>query len=184
MSGSGGRGDRYIVLAIVMTGVFMSVLDAVALNIALPAITSYFQVTVADTQWVVTAYLLAQTCFLIITGKVAERVGQARMFTFGLAVFSTASFLCALSSSLNQLIAFRVLQGLGASMLFSVSMAIVFRTFGPNERGKAMGFLGSTVAVGGMLGPVIGGLLVGTLGWQSIFLVNVPDRFRRRGGGT
>ncbi|MDW5564305.1 MAG: MFS transporter [Methanomassiliicoccus sp.] len=165
---------KYLVLSIVLVGVFMSVLDAVALNIALPAITSYFNVAVADTQWVVTGYLLTQTCFLIISGKIAERVGQARMFNIGLIVFSVSSLLCALSSTLPQLIAFRVVQGLGGSMLFSVSTAIVFRTFGPTERGKAMGFLGSTVAVGGMLGPVIGGLLVGTMGWRSIFLVNVP----------
>lgn len=169
----GGRG-RYIVLTIVTIGVFMSVVDAVALNIALPAITSYFQVAVADTQWVVTTYVLVQTCALIISGNIAERVGQARMFSLGLVVFSASSLLCALASDLSQLIAFRTLQGLGASMMFSVSTAIVFRSFGSNERGKALGLLGSSVAVGGMLGPAIGGLLVGMLGWQSIFLINVP----------
>lgn len=174
MSGSKMERGRYIALTIVMTGVFMSVLDSVALNIALPAITSDFQVTVADTQWVVTIYLLAQTCFLIIAGKVAERTGQARMFTAGLGVFTISSLLCATSSSLGQLITFRLVQGIGASMLFSVSTAIIFQVFGPRERGKAMGFVGSTVAVGAMLGPVIGGFLVGTLGWQSIFMINVP----------
>ncbi|MBI0581941.1 MAG: MFS transporter [Methanomassiliicoccales archaeon] len=174
MKGMEGRPGRYVALVIVMLGVFMSVLDAVALNIALPAITTYFQVAVADTQWVVTGYLLVQTCFLIICGKIAERVGQAKMFTIGLVVFSLASLLCALSADLTQLIAFRVVQGLGASMMFSVSTAIVFRLFTIKDRGKALGFLGSTVAVGGMLGPVIGGVLVGTFGWQSIFLVNVP----------
>jgi len=174
MKGMERRPGRYVALVIVMLGVFMSVLDAVALNIALPAITTYFQVAVADTQWVVTGYLLVQTCFLIICGKIAERVGQAKMFTIGLVVFSLASLLCALSADLTQLIAFRVVQGLGASMMFSVSTAIVFRLFTIKDRGKALGFLGSTVAVGGMLGPVIGGVLVGTFGWQSIFLVNVP----------
>ena len=169
-----GQRGRYVALVIVMLGVFMSVLDAVALNIALPAITSHFRVAFADTQWVVTGYLLVQTCFLIICGKIAERVGQAKLFTVGLVVFSIASLLCALSSDLSQLIAFRVLQGLGASMMFSVSTAIVFRLFSIRDRGKALGFLGSTVAVGGMLGPVIGGILVGTFGWQSIFFVNVP----------
>lgn len=169
-----GTGGRYVALVIVMLGVFMSVLDAVALNIALPAITSHFEVAVADTQWVVTGYLLVQTCFLIICGKIAERVGQAKLFTVGLVVFSLASLLCALSSNLTQLIAFRVLQGLGASMMFSVSTAIVFRMFTIRDRGKALGFLGSTVAVGGMLGPVIGGVLVGIFGWQSIFIINVP----------
>jgi EmrB/QacA subfamily drug resistance transporter len=174
MNGTQAPKGRYVALVIVMLGVFMSVLDAVALNIALPAITSYFSVAVADTQWVVTSYLLVQTCFLIICGRIAERVGQAKLFTAGLMVFSIASLMCALSSSLSQLIMFRVLQGLGASMMFSVSTAIVFRLFTIRDRGKAMGFLGSTVAVGGMLGPVIGGVLVGTFGWQSIFFINVP----------
>lgn len=174
MDGTEGMKGRYVALVIVMLGVFMSVLDAVALNIALPAITSHFSVAVADTQWVVTGYLLVQTCFLIICGKIAERIGQAKLFTVGLMVFSLASLLCALSSNLTQLIAFRVLQGLGASMMFSVSTAIVFRLFSIRDRGKALGFLGSTVAVGGMLGPVIGGVLVGTFGWQSIFIINVP----------
>ena len=174
MGGVDAVKGRYIALAIVMSGVFMSVLDAVALNIALPAITSDFGVAVADAQWVVTGYLLTQTCFLIVAGKVSERTGQAKMFTAGLAAFTAASLLCALSADLGQLILFRVAQGVGASMLFSVSTSIVFRSFGIRDRGKAMGLLGSTVAVGGMLGPVIGGFLVGTLGWQSIFLVNVP----------
>jgi MFS family permease len=75
---------RYVALVIVMVGVFMSVLDTVALNIALPSITTYFGVDVADTQWVVTGYLLVQTCFLIICGKVAERIGQAKLFNIGL----------------------------------------------------------------------------------------------------
>lgn len=174
MGGLEERRDRYVALAIVMSGVFMSVLDAVALNIALPAITSDFGVAVADAQWVVTSYLLAQTCFLIIAGKVSEKTGQARMFTAGLGVFTASSLLCALSSGLGQLVLFRVVQGVGASMLFSVSTSIVFRSFDLQGRGKAMGFLGSTVAVGAMLGPVIGGFLVGTIGWQSIFLINVP----------
>jgi MFS family permease len=111
MGGSERKNGRYLVLLIILVGVFMSVLDAVALNIALPSITSYFQVAVADTQWVVTGYLLAQTCFLIISGKIAERVGQARMFNLGLIVFSAASLMCALSSGLPELIAFRLVQG-------------------------------------------------------------------------
>lgn len=152
----------------------MSVLDSVALNIALPAITSDFGVSVAQAQWVVTSYLLTQTCLLIVAGKISERTGQARMFTVGLVVFTISSLLCGLSINLTQLVFFRVLQGIGASMLFSVSTSIIFLSFDVTDRGKAMGFLGSTVAVGAMLGPVIGGFLVGTLGWQSIFFVNVP----------
>jgi EmrB/QacA subfamily drug resistance transporter len=174
VNGEEVRKDRYIILTIVLVGVFMSVLDAVVVNIALPDITTYFQMNVADSQWVVTTYLVAQTSFLIIAAKISERVGRARMFSVGLALFTVSSLLCALSGSMAQLIVFRLLQGLGASMLFSISAALIFQVFGHKERGKAMGFLGSTVAVAGMVGPVIGGFLVGTLGWQYIFLINVP----------
>ena len=169
----GGR-NRYVILTIVLAGVFMSVLDSVVVNIALPDITSYFNVTVADSQWVVITYLVAQTSFLIIAGKISERTGRARMFALGLAVFTISSLLCGLSTSLPQLIIFRLLQGLGASMLFSISAAIIFQVFGHQERGKAMGFLGSTVAVAAMVGPALGGFIVGSLGWQYIFLINVP----------
>lgn len=139
MGGDGSDRGRYIALAIVMSGVFMSVLDAVALNIALPAITSDFGVAVADTQWVVTSYLLTQTCLLIVAGKVSERTGQAKMFTAGLVAFTIASLLCALSADLGQLILFRILQGIGASMLFSVSTSIVFRSFGAGTGGRPWG---------------------------------------------
>ncbi len=166
--------NRYVILTIVLAGVFMSVLDSVVVNIALPDITSYFNVTVADSQWVVITYLVAQTSFLIIAGKISERTGRARMFALGLTVFTISSLLCGLSTSLPQLIIFRLLQGLGASMLFSISAAIIFQVFGHKERGKAMGFLGSTVAVAAMVGPALGGFIVGSLGWQYIFLINVP----------
>ena len=172
-SAEGGR-NRYVILTIVLAGVFMSVLDSVVVNIALPDITSYFNVTVADSQWVVITYLVAQTSFLIIAGKISERTGRARMFALGLAVFTVSSLLCGLSTNLPQLIIFRLLQGLGASMLFSISAAIIFQVFGHQERGKAMGFLGSTVAVAAMIGPALGGFIVGSLGWQYIFLINAP----------
>ncbi len=169
----GGR-NRYVILTIVLAGVFMSVLDSVVVNIALPDITTYFNVNIADSQWVVTTYLVAQTGFLIIAGKISERTGRARMFALGLGVFTTSSLLCGLSISMPGLIVFRLIQGLGASMLFSISAAIIFQVFGHQERGKAMGLMGSTVAVAGMIGPAIGGFIVGTLGWQYIFLINVP----------
>jgi EmrB/QacA subfamily drug resistance transporter len=169
----GGR-SRYVVLIIVLAGVFMSVLDSVVVNIALPDITTYFNVAVADSQWVVITYLVAQTSFLIIAAKISERTGRARMFTLGLGVFTISSLLCGLSTNLPQLIVFRLIQGLGASMLFSISAAIIFQVFGHQERGKAMGFLGSTVAVAAMVGPALGGFIVGSLGWQYIFLINVP----------
>ncbi len=168
------RRDRHVILIIVLAGVFMSVLDGVVVNIALPNITGFFHVNVSESQWVVTSYLLAQTSFLIISGRIAERTGKAVMLTAGLGTFTLFSFLCGLAPTMELLVLFRLLQGVGASMLFSISAAIIFQVFGHEERGKAMGYLGSIVALAAMAGPVIGGFLVGSFGWQSIFLLNVP----------
>ena len=169
-----GREDRYLILVVVLAGVFMSVLDGVVVTIALPNITSYFHVGVAESQWVVTTYPVIETAFIIIFGKIAERTGKAKMFTAGLITFTVSSLLCGVSGSLEMLIAFRAVQGIGAAMLFSIAAAIVFQVFRHEDRGKVMGLLGSAVAVGMLAGPAIGGFIVGGLGWQYIFWINVP----------
>ena len=169
-----GRKDRYLILAVVLAGVFMSVLDGVVVTIALPNITSNFHVGVAESQWVVTTYPVIETAFIIIFGKVAERTGKAKMFTTGLITFTASSLLCGVSGSLELLIAFRVVQGIGAAMLFSIAAAILFQVFRHEDRGKVMGLLGSAVAVGMLAGPAIGGFIVAGLGWQYIFWINVP----------
>ncbi|HEY3418978.1 MAG TPA: DHA2 family efflux MFS transporter permease subunit [Methanomassiliicoccales archaeon] len=177
MTGTLARGEerrKYIILAIVLTGVFMSVLDSVVVNIALPSITTNFLVKVSDSQWVITIYLVVQTSLLIFFGRIAEYTGKAKMFIMGLGLFTVSSFLCGISAGLDQLILFRIMQGIGASMLFSIAAAINFQTFSHQERGRVMGFLGSTVAGASMVGPVLGGFIVGALGWRYIFLINVP----------
>ena len=177
MVGPAARSDerrKYIILAIVLTGVFMSVLDSVVVNIALPTITNHFAVKISDSQWVITIYLVVQTSLLIVFGRIAEYTGKAKMFIMGLGLFTLSSLLCGVSGDLNQLIIFRILQGVGASMLFSIAAAINFQIFSHRERGRVMGFLGSTVAAGSMVGPVLGGFIVGGLGWRYIFLINVP----------
>ena len=163
-----GRKDRYLILVVVLAGVFMSVLDGVVVTIALPNITSYFGVGVAESQWVVITYPVIETAFIIIFGKVAERTGKAKMF------FTVSSLMCGISGSLELLIAFRVIQGLGAAMLFSIAAAILFQVFRHEDRGKVMGLLGSAVAVAMLAGPAIGGFIVAGLGWQYIFWINVP----------
>ncbi len=169
----GGK-DRYLILVVVLAGVFMSVLDGVVVTIALPNITSYFRVGVAESQWVVTTYPVIETAFIIIFGKVAERTGKARMFAGGLVVFTASSLICGISSSLELLIVFRVVQGIGAAMLFCIAAAILFQVFRHEDRGKVMGLLGSAVAVAMLAGPAIGGFIVAGLGWQYIFWINVP----------
>jgi EmrB/QacA subfamily drug resistance transporter len=165
---------RYLILAVVLAAVLMSVLDGIVVGIALPTITASFRIGVARSQWTITAYLLTLTALLLVFGKVSERTGKARLFIAGLAVFTLASLACGLSRSLEALIGFRVIQAVGGAMTFSISGAIIYPAFPPEERGRAMGFLGSTVAVGSILGPVLGGFLVDSLGWPSIFFINVP----------
>jgi len=165
---------RYVILVIVLVGVLMSVLDGIVVSIALPTITGAFSVDLSASQWIITAYMLTLTSLLLFFGRVAEFTGRSVLFILGLAVFTLASLACGLSATLAQLIAFRVAQGIGGAMVFSISGAILFLAFPPQERGRAMGYLGSTVAIGSILGPVLGGFLVDTLGWRAIFLINLP----------
>jgi EmrB/QacA subfamily drug resistance transporter len=159
---------------IVFAAIFMAVLDGNVVNIALPTITTYFSVDVTYSQWVVTAYLVTLTSLLLIFGRVSEYIGRGRMFILGFIVFTLGSLACGLSPDLPVLIFFRVVQATGAAMLFSISSAIIYELYPRGEQGKSMGYVGATVAIGSIAGPVLGGFLVDTLGWQYIFLINVP----------
>ena len=165
---------RYAILLLVLAGVFMSVLDSTVVTIALPSITADLGVDIALSQWVVSIYPVVETAFIIIFAKLAERTGMAAMYTAGLGMFTVSSLMCGLSASLGQLVLFRVIQGLAAAMMFGISFAICFRVFPHGERGKALGILGSCVAVAMMIGPPVGGFLVAALGWEYIFWINVP----------
>jgi EmrB/QacA subfamily drug resistance transporter len=166
--------NRYIILIIVLTGILMAVLDGIVVSIALPTMTGFFGVDVAQSQWTITAYLITMTSLLLVFGKVSDYTGKVRLFISGMALFTASSMACGLSTSLMMLIAFRILQAIGASMVFSISGAIIFMAFPITERGRAMGYLGATVAIGAIAGPIVGGFLVGTLGWEYIFFINVP----------
>ncbi len=170
---SGGK-NRYIVLLLVLTGVFMSVLDGSVVSIALPTITEHFQVSIAQSQMIMTAYLVTITSLLLIFGKVAERVGKARLFSLGIALFTASSLACGISTSLEMLVLCRIFQATGGAMMFSISAAIIFLAFPKSEQGRAMGYIGSTVAIGSIVGPTLGGFMVDLLGWSYIFLINVP----------
>ncbi len=159
---------------IVFAAIFMAVLDGNVVNIALPTVTTYFGVDVTYSQWVVTAYLVTLTSLLLIFGRVSEYFGRGRMFILGFVVFTLGSLACGLSPDLPVLILFRVVQATGAAMLFSISSAIIYQLYPRGEQGKSMGYVGATVAIGSIAGPVLGGFLVDTLGWQYIFLINVP----------
>jgi len=169
-----GSKNRYIVLLLVLTGVLMAVVDGSVVSIALPTITAYFSVSIAQSQMIMTAYLVTLTSLLMIFGKVAEYVGKARLFFLGIALFTLSSLACGMSTSLNLLVLCRIIQATGAAMMFSISSAIIFQAFPRGEQGRAMGYIGATVAIGSMLGPTLGGFIVDLLGWKYIFLINVP----------
>jgi EmrB/QacA subfamily drug resistance transporter len=166
--------NRYIIMGIVLLGIFMSVLDGIVVSIALPTMTTHFNVDLSASQWITTAYLLTITSLLLVCGKVSDFTGRVPMFTAGIALFSISSLACGFSVSLPMLIGFRVIQAIGGAMMFSISGAIIFQAFPADERGRAMGYIGSTVAVGSIVGPIMGGFITEALGWQYIFLINVP----------
>jgi EmrB/QacA subfamily drug resistance transporter len=171
---SPGYKNRYIILAIVLSGVFMGVLDMNVVNIALPDITRTFGVDMSQSQWVVTAYLLANTSLLLIFGRISEYTGKVRLFYAGITIFTLSSLACGLSTGIYELIFFRLVQGLGASIVFSINTAMLVQAFPRSERGRALGFIGTTVAIGSIAGPILGGFIVDSLGWSYIFFINVP----------
>lgn len=165
---------RWRVLAAVGVGTIMSPLDGSVVNIALPTITSFFHTTLGVSEWVAMAYLLAISSLLLSYGRLGDLYGHRNIYITGFVVFTVGSALCGLSPSIGALIAFRVVQSLGAGMMMAAGPAIITAAFPPFERGKALGINGMMVGVGLALGPVLGGILVRMLGWHSIFYINVP----------
>jgi DHA2 family multidrug resistance protein len=165
---------KWIVLANVMIGTFMAVLDVTIVNVGLPKMMATFGVSVDKIEWVLTAYLLIFAVVLPSSGWIADHLGYKKSYFLGLLLFTTGSLLCSLSSNENMLIIFRVLQGSGAGFIMPVGMAIVTREFPPKQRGIALGFWGIASASSVSLGPLIGGYLIDTFNWHAIFDVNVP----------
>jgi EmrB/QacA subfamily drug resistance transporter len=154
---------------------FIVGLDATIMNIALPALREDLGASISGLQWTIDAYTLVLASLLVLSGSTADRVGRRRTFQVGLALFSAGSLLCSVAPGLGWLIAFRAVQAIGGSMLNPVAMSIITNTFtDPRERARAIGVWGGVVGFSMALGPLLGGLLVDTLGWRSIFWVNVP----------
>jgi EmrB/QacA subfamily drug resistance transporter len=166
--------NRWKILPVLLLAPFMGSLDGSIVNVALPTIASRLRVDLDGIQWVVSSYLIVISALVLIFGKIADKLGKVRIFEYGFLVFGLGSLLCALSWSLPVLIAARSIQAVGASMFMSSNQGIIATLFPPNERGRALGLLGTTVAIGTMVGPPLGGIMVDFLSWQSLFLINLP----------
>ncbi len=165
---------KWFLLANVMIGTFMAVLDATIVNVGLPKIMASFGVGLDKIEWVLTAYLLALAVMLPTSGWLADKFGYKRMYFYGLLLFTIGSLLCGVSGNEEMLIFSRVVQGLGGGMIQPLGMAIVTREFPPEKRGIALGFWAVSAAASVSFGPLIGGYLVDNFSWQFIFDVNIP----------
>lgn len=161
-------------LAALVIGFFMILVDMTIVSVATPALIDDLDAGVNEVVWVTSAYLLAYAVPLLITGRLGDRFGPHRLYLIGLAVFTLASLWCGLSGSIAMLVVARVVQGLGAALMNPQTMAIITRIFPPTGRGRAMALWGATAGVATLVGPIFGGVLVDSLGWEWIFFINVP----------
>ncbi len=167
-------GIKLVALVVASIASFFTPFMGTSVNLALPAIGANFGADAILLNWVVNGFLLAAAIFAVPFGRICDIYGRKKIFTYGIILFTVASFLCALAPSTLSLIVFRVFQGIGSAMIFVTGLAILTSVFPPHERGKAIGINVAAVYVGLSLGPVLGGVLINYLGWRSLFFLMIP----------
>ena len=165
---------KWLVMASIAAGVFLATIDGSIVNIALPILQQDLSASFAAVEWVVLGYLLVIVTLMLVVGRLGDMFGRKWIYLSGFVIFTIGSALCGLSNTIEMLIAFRILQGIGAAMLMALGTAIVTDAFPPSERGRALGLSGLMVSIGAVSGPTLGGLILGTLTWHVIFFVNIP----------
>jgi len=165
---------KWWALTAVGSGVLLSTIDGSIVNISLNTLVAAFGSNLNIVEWVVLSYLLTITCLLLLMGRLGDMFGKRRVYVAGFIIFTLASALCGISPNVGTLIGFRVVQAVGAAMIQSAGPALLVTAFPPSERGTALGATGSFVALGILIGPALGGVLLRYVSWESIFYVNVP----------
>lgn len=165
---------KWTIFIIVVLAVFMCTLDGSIVNVALPNMAKALGVTTSKIQLVVTSYLIVIVGIILIFGRLGDMFGKTRMFRIGMLFFTIGSLLCGISHSFPVLIFSRIIQGIGAAGTMANNQGIITEIFPENERGKALGLSGTAVALGSLVGPGLGGIIVGATSWEYIFLINVP----------
>ena len=173
-SKGGGIPYKWVVAFVVIFGLFMTILDTTIVNIAIPRLQNVFGADLTSVQWVLTAYTLVQGVATPLTGFLAQRLGQKRLYLLALVSFTIGSALCGLSINLPMLIFFRIIQGATGAFMSPLAITLLYSEFPPEERGTALGALGIPILLAPAIGPTLGGYIVTYLGWQLIFFINVP----------
>ena len=166
--------NRWVILFIVVMTTFMATLDSSIVNVALPVMSKALGVTSSGIQLVITSYLIVISATILVFGRLGDILGKTKVFKFGIALFTLGSLFCGITSSLPLLVLARVIQAIGASGAMANSQGIITEVFPASERGRALGITGTFVALGTLVGPPLGGFIVGTSSWEYIFLINVP----------
>ncbi|XOJ03389.1 DHA2 family efflux MFS transporter permease subunit [Paenibacillus polymyxa] len=161
-------------LLAIIVGMIMVILDSTVVNVAIPNLVQYFETDLKTIQWTVTGYTLALSAVIPLAGWLTDHFGAKRVFLFTIAMFTLGSVLCSIAQSPEQLIIYRVIQGLGGGMVAPIGMAMVFRLAPPERRGSIMGMLGIPMLLAPALGPVLSGWFIESLSWHWIFLINLP----------